>query len=289
MVPPVVSPGPHRTLARDRRAHEHRAQYLETLLRGERGAPLISVVQRMDTWCEQATRTYPHAVADGVLDITNDRLLGWMITETVVACETAPSTAAAHAFAQEQVPLWQSFLDDFLERLSADLVTCWPSASGYRGPVVAVHCQGDETHNGRRRVLRLDLAGGASVAYKPRPADGETLLLGTLPPEEMVRPPAGERTEPGDASATPSLFAYLNGLPPVTGPVRLPELPSWRGAHRDRAAYSWQHRNRRVPSRCPEPFVRTIPCICSTAANGWRSPLSTRLPKRKTTINSKAV
>lgn len=240
IVPPVVMPGPQGTLAPDRRAGDPaRARYLENLLREERGAPLAGLAQRLDAWCARAARSHAATVAPGVLDPANDGLFGPLLAEAVTVCATEPDVADAQKFVAEQADRWESFLDTFLDRLRDDLGSCWPTGSAHRGPVVAVRCQGDETHHGRCRVLRVDLAGGARVAYKPRPVDGEALFLGELSHQDPARPPE-DCSERPQGARPPSVFGFLNRLPPVSGPVHLPELPSWRGGRPDRAAYSWQ-------------------------------------------------
>lgn len=240
IVPPVVSPGPQGTLARDRRAGDRaRARYLADLFRTERGAPLTGLAQRLDAWCARAARRHAGTVAPGVLDPVNDELFGPLLSEAVTVCETVPGIADAQVFVGEQADRWESFLGTFLDRLRDDLGTCWPSGSAHRGPVVAVRCEGDETHHGRCRVLRVDLAGGARVAYKPRPVDGEALFLGELSLRNAARPPE-DSSDRSRAGSAPSVFGFLNRLPPASGSVHLPELPSWRGGRPDRAAYSWQ-------------------------------------------------
>ena len=167
----------------------------------------LAMLDRLGRWCAAATSP---SVAPGVLALTNAGLHGPAVCEAFAAC--AMDTG-------DDVVGWGerhlAFLDLFLHRLEHDLRHGWPAGHRWSDPVTGLAAMGEETHNGRQRVLRVDLAGGARVAYKPRPASGE-VLIGT------------------------ELFALLNALPPASGAVRLPVLDCWRGSGADASGYGWQ-------------------------------------------------
>lgn len=216
MFPPVVEPGPDNTLTvRRHLAGDADARALAQTLAEPRFAALLDVFERIDTWCAKATRRYADLLAPQLLSVANAELFGPLICEAFLACaENKPAAGRFVALRREQA---EAALDLFLVRLRRDLWTSWPDRPELRGQVTGLWANGDETHNGGQRVLRVDFAGGGRVAYKPRPASGELLFL--------------------DENA---VFAVLNELPAASGPVQLPVLSSWRGAGPDRHAYSWQ-------------------------------------------------
>ncbi|UBU09015.1 type 2 lantipeptide synthetase LanM [Nonomuraea gerenzanensis] len=220
LLPPVVSAGPEGTVALDRLlGGEADARMLAYALADRRFAPLLALLERLDGWCARAARQYAAVLAPGVLEITDAELFGPVVSEAFVAC----AAGRAH-YARDRVAEWarrcEAFLTLFLDRLSRDLRTCWPDEPAFQGPVVGLWAHGEETHNGRQRVLRLDCAGGGRVAYKPRPASGELLF-----------------TARGGADAPASVFELLNEAPPASGEIRLPVLSCWRGAE---PGYLWQ-------------------------------------------------
>ncbi len=176
-------------------------------------APLTELLDTLDTWCRQATKRYGDLLAPGLLDVTDDGLFGPLVAEAFTACAAGVPYAA-----DEQCVRWTGFLDEFLGRLARDISGPWFDQPSLRTPVTGIEAQSGETHNGRRRILRVSMSGGGSVAYKPRPAGGELLFLA---PEDSV-------------------FAFLNSLPPVTGPVVLPVLRCTAGTGPDRLEYTWQ-------------------------------------------------
>ncbi|MFD5344122.1 DUF4135 domain-containing protein [Streptomyces anulatus] len=220
LFPPVVTAGPEGTVAIDRLlGGEADARMIEHALRDRRFAPLLDLWDRLDAWCGLSGPRYSAVVAAGILEITNADIFGPVVSEAFVAC-----AAGRPHYARDRVAEWavrcEEFLTLFLDRLLRDMDVCWPDEPAFRGPVVGLWAHGEETHNGRQRVLRLDCAGGGRVAYKPRPASGELLFTastGTGPPT--------------------SLFDLLNHAPTASGEVRLPVLSCWPGAE---PGYLWQ-------------------------------------------------
>ncbi|GGQ78993.1 DUF4135 domain-containing protein [Kitasatospora griseola] len=207
--PPVAVPGPDGTLAVERPlGGPAEARALGHALADARFAPLHEVLRRIDAWSERA-------VADGrmidpqVLRPENADLFGPLLTETLETCVDRPPDRAA-AFADRRAGQFLDFLTLFLDRLARDR----PSERRVTG----LWANGEETHNGGQRVLRVEFADGVRLAYKPRPATGELLFL----------------------AAEDSVFALLNALPPAAGPVRLPTMRTSAGSGPDRACYSWQ-------------------------------------------------
>ncbi|MEU6718914.1 DUF4135 domain-containing protein [Nonomuraea sp. NPDC046802] len=220
LFPPVVTAGPEGTVRVDRLlGGAADARMLAHALGDRRFTPLLALLERLDAWCVSATRRYSTVIADGVLDVTNAEVFGPVVSEAFVAC----ATGRAH-YARDRVAEWaarcEAFLTLFLDRLLRDMSTCWPENPAFHGPVVGLWTHGEETHNGRQRVLRLDCAGGGRVAYKPRPASGELLF-----------------TACGGEGAPTSVFDLLNNAPAASGEVRLPVLSCWSGAEQ---GYLWQ-------------------------------------------------
>ncbi|WP_163506611.1 DUF4135 domain-containing protein [Fodinicola acaciae] len=218
MFPPVVTDGPDRTVAFQHwLSGESDARALAHSLHTRRFAPLCVALDHLAAWCTVAASTYAPDVPADLLTVTNADLFAPFVREAFVVCAAnRPSVAEFVGLRRAQT---ETLLDRFLDRLCRDL-PAWPDRPELRWPVTGLWMHGEETHNGGQRVIRVDLAGGGSVAYKPRPASGELLFLGDDP-----------RT---------SVFALLNGLPSASGEVRLPVLPSWRGEGADRGDYSWQ-------------------------------------------------
>ncbi|MEU7861622.1 DUF4135 domain-containing protein [Nonomuraea sp. NPDC049141] len=220
LFPPVVTAGPEGTVKLDRLlGGAADARMLAHALADQRFTPLLAMLERLDDWCVRATRQYSTVIAGGVLDVTNADLFGPVVSEAFVAC----ATGRAH-YARDRVAEWaercQAFLTLFLDRLLRDMRVCWPEEPAFQGPVLGLWAHGEETHNGRQRVLRLDCAGGGRVAYKPRPASGELLF-----------------TAQGGAGSPASVFEMLNDAPAASGEVRLPVLSCWSGAG---PGYLWQ-------------------------------------------------
>lgn len=207
--PPVVRPGPDGTLVIERPlGGPSDARALAHALADARFAPLHEVLRRIDAWSARAD-TDTRRFDPQVLRPENADLFGPLLTEALEACVDEPPERAA-AFVAQRAQQYLEFLTLFLERLARD------QPSDRR--VTGLWANGEETHNGGQRVLRVEFADGARLAYKPRPATGEILFLA---PEDSV-------------------FTLLNGLPPASGPIRLPIMRCWTGSGPDRACYSWQ-------------------------------------------------
>lgn len=212
LFPPVVIAGPERTVALDRYPCGDRdARLIAGALSDPRFAPVLTTLGDVDRWCADTASRYAGTIDPGVLTVTNAGLFGPLISEVFVAC-AAGERSHTGRFAEQQVARHTAFLDLFLRRLDDDLREGWPDDPHLRGPVRAVRADDGETHNGRQRVLRVDLAGGGRVAYKPRPPAGEVLFAA-----------ASTGGDPG------SVFELLNRLPPASGRVRLPTLRCWGG------------------------------------------------------------
>ncbi|MFJ5229278.1 DUF4135 domain-containing protein [Kitasatospora sp. NPDC088391] len=210
--PPVVGPGPEGTLAVERLlGGPADARALADGLADARWAPLRQALERIAEWSDRVGARAA-GVAPGVLGPENAELFGPLLTETLETCLDGPPERAA-ASADRRTGQYLDFLTLFLERLARDR-----PAGPVTGPVTGLWANGDETHNGGRRVLRVEYADGTRLAYKPRPATGERLFLAT----------------------EDSVFALLNALPPASGPVRLPTLRVRPGSGPDRDDYSWQ-------------------------------------------------
>ncbi|MET9016011.1 DUF4135 domain-containing protein [Streptomyces olivaceoviridis] len=213
LFPPVLRLGEDGLLAHDRDlAGEPDAALLTAALTDPRFAPLDTLLDALDAWCGRTAAQHTTLLAPGVLDVTDGALFGPLVCEAFTAC-----AAGVPYDAEEECARWTGFLDRFLQRLARDTGTPWFDQLDLRLPVTGIEAQGAETHNGRRRVLRVRLGGG-SIAYKPRPASGEVLFL---PPDDSV-------------------FALLNALPSASGPVRLPVLRCTPGSGPDGREYSWQ-------------------------------------------------
>ncbi|MFD7641904.1 DUF4135 domain-containing protein [Kitasatospora sp. NPDC059795] len=207
--PPVVVPGPDGTLAVDRMlGGPSDARALAHALADGRFAPLHEVLRRIEDW-SAGVEVDARQVDPKVLRLENADLFGPLLTEVLETCADGRPECAA-AFAARRVGQFLGSLMLFLERLARDR----PSEH----PVTGLWASGEETHNGGQRVLRVDFADGSRLAYKPRPATGETLFL----------------------NVEDSVFALLDALPPASGPIRLPTLRSRPGSGPDRACYSWQ-------------------------------------------------
>ncbi|MFF9041773.1 DUF4135 domain-containing protein [Streptomyces sp. NPDC014892] len=214
LFPPVLRVAEDGLLVHERfLAGDSDADVLAVALATPRFAPVVGVLDALDAWCRDAAARYGALLAPGLLDVTDGALFGPLVAEAFTACAAGVPYAA-----DEQRAHWTTFLDRFLERASRDVTGPWFDRPALRPPLTGIEAQGGETHNGRGRILRVSLSGGGVVAYKPRPADGELLFLA---PEDSV-------------------FALLNSLPPVTGPVVLPVLRCTAGTGPDRRDYTWQ-------------------------------------------------
>ncbi|MCE0448003.1 type 2 lantipeptide synthetase LanM [Streptomyces tricolor] len=182
------------------------AELLAAALATPRFGPLGTLLDALDAWCRRTTARTPGLLAPGVLDVTQGALFGPLVSEAFTAC-----AAGAPYPAEEECARWTGFLERFLERLSGDTGTCGAPPAGtsffdrpsLRLPVTCIEAQDGETHNGRRRVLRVRLSGGGSIAYKPRPAGGEVLFLtpDTSVFALLLQPAARVRSRPSARAA----------------------------------------------------------------------------------------
>ncbi|WP_214416398.1 DUF6624 domain-containing protein [Sphaerisporangium fuscum] len=221
MFPPVMRVDPDGLLRVERHlAGEDDAGLVAHVLADDRFAPLVGLLSGLDAWLGSAARRHGDIVAPGVLDVTNAELVGPLITEALAACaadgDAGPLVSGLRSGFEASLSL-------FLRRLERDLPASWFEAPAFRPPVTRLWAGPAETHNGRRQVLRLHMSGGGRVAYKPRPANGESLFLADSPP---ARPA--------------SVFALLNELPPASGEIRLPVMACRDGIEDGRPAYLWQ-------------------------------------------------
>ncbi|GLZ76458.1 hypothetical protein Afil01_12650 [Actinorhabdospora filicis] len=193
-LPPVVRVGPGGVWRFDH--HVGDPDVIAAALAEPRFAAWADLAARLDAWCD-----------DPVVTLAS---FAPLLREVFTACALgrAPDPAAEFAAAT-------AAMESFQRRLDRDLRTAWPRDPRLAGPVLAVEAHDGETHNHRQRVLRLRMAGGGSVAYKPRPAGCE----------DVFAAPRG------------SVFSLLNRV--SGGAVRLPVFRTWRGKGRDRRAYSW--------------------------------------------------
>jgi hypothetical protein len=214
LFPSVMRPTEDGLLAHERfLAGDDDAAVLAAAFATPRFAPLTELLDALDAWCQRASKRYHDLLAPGLLEVTDSGLFGPLVTEAFTAC-----AAGIRYEADEQRLRWTAFLDQFLQRLAQDVTGPWFDQPSLRLPVTGIEAQSGETHNGRRRILRVSMSGGGAVAYKPRPPGGELLFL----------------------ASDDSVFAFLNSLPPVTGPVDLPVLRCTTGRGPDRLEYTWQ-------------------------------------------------
>ncbi|MET9662312.1 DUF6624 domain-containing protein [Streptomyces sp. NPDC006510] len=234
LFPPVLRSTPEGVLAPGRPlAGDSDARLIAQILTQPRFAPLLDLLTSLDVWCRGARRRHRSLVAPELLTVGNAELFGPLVAEVFTGCAAAEEEndagGEAGSDAGRERPWtrrgrqYQDFLDLFLRRLRRDLRSSWFDDPALCPPLTGLWAHGAESHNGGQRVLRLRMAGGGCVAYKPRPTGGEALFLSET------------------ATGTPkSVFGLLNTLPPASGQVQLPLLRQRNGRGRDRHAYSWQ-------------------------------------------------
>lgn len=164
---------------------------------------LVEVFDKLSAGCDRLREEFDGIIDPDILRSTNAELFGALSSELLLLALTGPAAIQRYR-AVRRAEAFLDFLQRFLCRLRSDL----------SGQVVGLTTHDAETHNGGQRVLRVDLADGTRLAYKPRPADTELLFLAS-----------------GD-----SVFALLNDLPPVSGEIKLPVLRCFHGD----GTYSWQ-------------------------------------------------
>ncbi|WP_326769735.1 type 2 lanthipeptide synthetase LanM [Streptomyces sp. NBC_01591] len=234
LFPPVLRSTQEGVLAPGRSLEgDSDARLIAQILTQPRFAPLLALLTSLDVWCRGARRRHRSFVAPELLTVGNAELFGPLVAEVFTGCAAAPDTPPDPNPNREdngdEEPWtrrgrqYQDFLDLFLRRLRRDLRSSWFDDPALCPPLTELRAHGAESHNGGQRVLRLRMAGGGRVAYKPRPTGGEALFLAESVPD-----------------APKSVFGLLNTLPPVSGQVQLPLLRQRSGRGRDRRAYSWQ-------------------------------------------------
>lgn len=164
---------------------------------------LVEVFDKLSEGCARLREEFGGIIPPDILRPANAALFGALSSEMILVALTGPRTIRRYR-AGRQADAFLDFLRRFLHRLRSDLP----------GRVTGLTTHDAETHNGGQRVLRVDLADGTRLAYKPRPADTELLFL----------------------ASDDSVFALLNDLPPVSGEIKLPVLRCFRGD----GTYSWQ-------------------------------------------------
>ncbi|UNK43667.1 type 2 lantipeptide synthetase LanM [Luteimonas sp. S4-F44] len=196
------------------------ARSLAVVLARPAFAAFVEMLETLGPWCRALGRTHADLFGARVFGLGNAALFAPLVSEAFVRC--AIGGVGHRDEVAERCRLFRAFLIRFAARLRRDL-QAGVFGDALRGPVVGLWASPSETHNGGQRVLCLRLRDGTRIAYKPRPVDGERIFLADAPVDGRV-----------------SIFAWLNGLAPVSGPVRLPTLRVWRGVGRDRWTYSWQ-------------------------------------------------
>ena len=187
-----------------------------------RFAPLLALLEQLDKWCAHQRRKHSGYLADRVFSIDNGGLLGSLTSEAFIAC-AATDAAVAQPLIDKRYRQFIAFIELFLQRFQRDSDAGLFAQRSWHGPVVALETHGEETHNGGKLVLRLQLRDGTALAYKPRPADGEQLFLAE---SEDARPR--------------SVFGFLNARPPASGAIRLPLMQCFGGSDRRDCGYAWQ-------------------------------------------------
>ena len=172
--------------------------------------PFRELLGELATWCAELARQHGDLVAPGVLALDNAALFRPLTTEIFAVCAANRHPDPA-GFAVTRRTGFQRWIKTFLHRLRADRDLFDD------GPVVALTTHGVESHNGCRRVLRVEFAAGTAVAYKPRPVQGEVVLSGT-----------------------DSLFELPQRLPLPVGDMDFPVVPAWPGRGPDGGEYLWQ-------------------------------------------------
>ncbi|WP_415644903.1 DUF4135 domain-containing protein [Stackebrandtia soli] len=184
--------------------------------------PLRALCRRVDDWCVGTGRDRAELIGPDVLTTRNGALFGPLWSEAFGIC-AANRHPDVEGFVARRGRWYLDWLGDFLDRFARDR----DRFTDHHGPILALSTHGNESHNHGRRVLRVDLDGGA-LAYKPRPARAEALIL----------------ADGGD-----SLFGLLNGLPSEHGDVDLPQMSIYDGSGEDGTEYLWQRWLSVAPSR----------------------------------------
>ncbi|ONI74263.1 hypothetical protein BWI15_13070 [Kribbella sp. ALI-6-A] len=205
LFPPVVALDPDGLVRVERQlSGPADAEQLAGLLDRPDSSILLEMFATLTAGCDNLRTEFPGTTAAGILRPTNGALFGPLVGPIFLACL---SGTAERFRPVDQAVGFLDFLQQFLRRLRDDARRLWFDG---QLPVTGLTAHDGETHNGRRRVLRVDFPDGRSVAYKPRPADVGRLFLAP------------------EASA----FALLNSLSET---VRLPVMELL-----PRDGYEWQ-------------------------------------------------
>ncbi|WP_242106988.1 type 2 lantipeptide synthetase LanM [Luteimonas aquatica] len=197
------------------------AERLAATLASPAFVPFVEMIESLGPWCRRVQDAYRDLFGPGLVGLENADLFAPLIGEAFQSCAEGGEARAGELEILRGG--FQAFFERFAKRLRRDLAGGVFENGAVDGPVVALWASPSETHNGQQRVLRLRFAGGAAIAYKPRPADGERIFMAAR-----------------ESGAPVSLFEWINALPPASGPVQLPTLRVWQGNGRDRWTYSWQ-------------------------------------------------
>ncbi|MFD0556509.1 DUF4135 domain-containing protein [Stackebrandtia endophytica] len=173
MFPSVATPIEGRIRPVRRLAGPHDAEFVAAALSAPQFRPVVDAIKHATAWCE-ATDGHD-LVATGVLSIDNDDLFGPLFTELFTVC-AANRISQVDSYCHSRLLGWLTYLESFLQHLRADRGDL-ADRFGLGQTIVSITAQDNETHNRGRRVLRLADAGGVTVAYKARPAVGESMFL----------------------------------------------------------------------------------------------------------------
>lgn len=179
-------------------------------------APLLSLLDGLQRWSDGQRREFASVIAPHQLNPLHGAVYGSLVREAFIRCAGGHGIRDNAHYLQARLHAFCTAMQRFLTRLQRDLGAGRLAALGARGRVNGLSAHGDETHNGFERVLRVAFRGGATLAYKARPADGERLLL-------------------GDGG----LFDTLQRLEAAAGGFRLPTLPMVDGGDGDCLWCEW--------------------------------------------------
>ncbi len=219
LFPPIVAPLPEGVLAQSRElVGDEDARFIAYHLTQPGFLPLVELIEALGSWAEKARAGHPKLFSRGVLDVTNAELFGPLLRSAFVCCAQPSSGARARKAARLLGDGFRNFFELFLKRLTHDTRAGVLRRGGYHGPITQLWANPDETHNGRQHVLKLQFRSGGALAYKPRPAGGEAILI---------------------REGTRSLFEEINACSPASGGVRMPTLRILDGRGPGREAYAW--------------------------------------------------
>lgn len=201
------------------------ARWLERSLKQRRFAPLHELFEMLSQRCQKWRAEHAERCAPSILQVSNAQLFGSLVSDGYTTCALAPPEQARRVLAITGAG-FVSALETFLGRLEHALrARLLGAARGAKGRLraVALRAHRAETHNGGQFTIEVRLSDGRTWAYKPRPADGEALLLGDSGANRGGR---GRRSAKGKSvrKPVPSLFERINRLRPAAGEPQLPTL-----------------------------------------------------------------